>query len=209
MKCKSLVVALLTTLAISVAAAAGIPEPDVILHGHICIGGDPASAQDDVTVIAKATVDSQIREVGRYKMGDNPAASDCHGEDDCFVLRIRLESVPAGETASGNALVLDQANPSTVQVYLVQGQGPEQQVMELQIAQAGVIRRLDLRDAPPTADFNGDGRKDLADFSILRASFQGPSVLSVASCNPADLNGDGHVDLRDFAILQAAFTGSD
>ncbi len=209
MKYKSLTVAFLTAFACSVAVAAGIPEPDVILYGHICIGDNPASAQDDVTVIAKATVDSQVREVGRYKMGDNTAASDCHGEDDCFVLRIRLESVPVGETASENAVVLDRANPSTVQVFLVQGQEPEQQVMELTIAQAGVIRRLNLRDTPATADFNSDGRKDLADFSILRASFQGPSVLSVASCNPADLNGDGHVDLRDFAILQAAFTGSD
>ena len=134
MKHKSLAVAFLTVAVCSVAAVAGIPEPDVILHGHICIASDPASAQDDVTVIAKAAVDSKVREVGRYKMGDNPAASDCHGEDDCFVLKIRLESVPAGETTSGNAVVLDRANPSTVQIFLVQEQGPEQLITQFQIA---------------------------------------------------------------------------
>jgi len=189
-------------------AAAGIPEPDCILHGQVCIAGIPASSEDDVTIIAKATVQSQVREVGRYKMGDNDAATDCHGDVDCYVLRIRLESVPAGETPSGTAVLLNRSNPATVQVFLKQGDGPEVQVTELRVGDSGIIRRLDLRDAPATSDFNGDGHKDLADYKVFRASLLGPDVALSGACNPTDLNGDGHVDLRDSALLQSAFTGS-
>ena len=77
---------------------------------------------------------------------------------------------------------------------------------QIQIRGAGTIRRLDLRDASATADFDGDGDKDLADYVVFRASFRGPGVMSPMSCNATDLNGDGYVDLRDFGILQAAFT---
>jgi len=189
-------------------AAAGIPEPDYILHGQVCIGGAPASAGDDVTVIAKAIVQSQLREVGRYKMGDSDAATDCNGDADCYILRIRLESVPVGESPSGTAAILNRATPSSAYVFLMQGTGPEQFVAEIRIADSAVIRRLDLRDAAATADLNGDGRKDLLDHKVLVASLQGPGVSAPGTCNAADLNGDGHVDLRDFALFQAAFTGS-
>jgi hypothetical protein len=207
MKSTRFCVAVMAVVACPVAAMAGIPEPDVILYGHVCIGGHPASDQDDVTVIAKADVDSVVREVGRYKMGDLAAASDCHGQDDCYVLRTRLESVPAGESPSGTAAVLDRANPSTVQVFLVQGEGAEQLVTAFPVAQAGVIRRLDLRDTPATADLNGDGHTDLTDYQSMRPFLLGPGIVPVTSCNPADLNSDGYVDLRDFGIFQATFDG--
>ena len=208
MRDRCLFVACLMTGVWSVAAPAGIPEPDVILYGQVCIGGNPASAEDDVTIIARAMIESQVREVGRYRMGDIPAATDCHGEADCYVLRIRLESVPAGETASGTAVILDRAHPAPVQVYLRQGADPEEQVTEVEIADAGVIRRLDLRYPAGTADLNGDGHGDLTDYQMFHAAFQGPSVPCPTVCNPADLNGDGYVDLRDFAVLQATFTAS-
>ena len=192
----------------SAVASAGIPEPDNILYGQVCIGGSPASADDDVTIIAKATVADQVCEVGRYKMGNNDSATDCNGDADCYVLRVRLESVPSGESASGRAVVLDRAAPATVQVYLRQGEEPAQLVKELQIPDLGVIQRLDLYDAAATADLNGDGHGDLQDYQIFGASFQGPNVAVSGVCNPADLNGDGYVDLRDFAVLQASFTGS-
>jgi hypothetical protein len=196
-----------TTLS-SATAPGGIPEPDNILYGHVCIGGIPATSEDDVTVIAKATVDAEVREVGRYRMGDYPPANDCHGQDDCYILKIRLESVPAGETASGQAVVLDRGNPTPVQIYLLQGDDPEVQIAEVEVADSGIIRRLDLRDTPASADLNNDTYVDLTDYDLFHAAFQGPSVESPTSCNGADLNGDGHVDLRDFALLQAAFTGS-
>lgn len=207
MKNELILVAIMMGAACPAAVSVGIPEPDVILYGHVCVSGSPASAEDDVTLIAKATVGGQIREVGRYKMGDNPAATDCNGSDDCYVLKIRLETVPNGEAPSRHAVVLDRANPTTVQIFLRQGQGPEQPATDVQIATAGTIQRLDLYDAVATADFNNDGRKDLADYLIFRASFLGPAVASASRCDPVDLNGDGYVDLRDLRILQAAFTG--
>ena len=75
MKNELLLVAIVMGAACPAAVSVGIPEPDVILYGHVCVNGSPASAEDDVTLIAKATVGGQVREVGRYKMGDNPAAS--------------------------------------------------------------------------------------------------------------------------------------
>ena len=208
MKTRQLYATLLATVGLTAAASAGIPEPDYILHGQVCIGGVPASATDDVTVMAKATVESELREVGRYKMGDSDAATDCNGDTDCYILRIRLESVPPGESPSGDAVVLDRSNPSPVQVYLKLGAGAEQLIHQLQVADSGVIQRLDLRDVPTSADLNGDGDTDLLDYQIFRPSFQGPNVAVPGACTAVDLTGDGHVDLRDFAMFQAAFTGT-
>ena len=50
------------------------------------------------------------------------------------------------------------------------------------------------------ADLNGDGKVNLADFSILLYYWGTSSPL-------ADLNGDGKVDLRDFSILLYNWTG--
>ena len=50
------------------------------------------------------------------------------------------------------------------------------------------------------ADLNGDGRVNLADFSIL--------LYYWGTSNPtADLNGDGVVDLSDLSILLYYWTG--
>lgn len=51
---------------------------------------------------------------------------------------------------------------------------------------------------PPTADLSGDGRVNIADFSILSYWYKRP--LTTAGTK-ADLNHDGKVDLRDFSIL--------
>ena len=83
-----------------------------------------------------------------------------------------------------------------------------------------------------TADFNGDGRVDLADFGILRSRHgeslsPRPALPGDADANDtvdaddllifqntfghrgpdlaADFNGDGAADLEDFAILRSAF----
>jgi len=207
MKTQFLLFALPIAGACSAAVLAGIPEPDYILHGQMCIAGTPASANDDVTIIAKAIVTSQLREVGRYKMGDNESASDCNGDTDCYVLRVRLETVPSGETPSGTAVVLDRANPALVLVYLIQGDAPQQLITTFRVADSGTIQRLDLRDVPATADLNGDGRKDLSDYQMFRTALQGPDLAPPGACNSADLNGDGHVDMRDFSLMQASFTG--
>jgi hypothetical protein len=49
-------------------------------------------------------------------------------------------------------------------------------------------------------DLDGDGHRDLADFSIFAAAY--PSAAGDATFDPrADLDGDGFVDLSDFTIL--------
>ncbi len=189
-------------------AQAGIPEPDNIIYGQMCIAGVPAAATDDVTIVAKTTVATQVVEVGRYKMGDSDAATDCNGDADCYILRIRLESVPAGETASSEAVILNRANPATVQLFLIQGEGAEQQIAELEITDSAVIRRLDLRDVPATVDLNGDGQENLSDYQVFAISIRGPIDPAPGTCNTADLNGDGFVDLLDFGLFQAMYSVS-
>ena len=190
----------------AVAAQAGIPEPDAILFGQVCVNGNAATDQDDVTVIAKATVDKQVVEVGRYKMGDVDAASDCNGDADCYVLRIRLESVPKGTTPSGKAVVLVSDGASSVELFVEEGTGPETSAVLLPITDRGTIQRLDLRNTPASADLNTDGQESLADHQAFLPSFQGPAVQSAQPCNPADLNGDGYVDLRDVAVMHTRLT---
>ena len=50
------------------------------------------------------------------------------------------------------------------------------------------------------ADLNGDGKVNLADFSILLYYWGTSTPL-------ADLNGDGKVDLQDLSILLYYWTG--
>lgn len=185
-----------------------IPEPDLILYGQVCLPTGAATDSADVTVIARTTIDGQPRDVGRYKMGDEPSASDCHGQADCYVLRIRVETVPVGESPSGTAVVLSPSAPSTVSLYVKPGAAAEVLVATLPVADRGVIRRMDLRTDPISADVNGDGLRNLADYAMLRAAITGPAVNITAVCDRADINRDGHVDLADVSYFQNAFLGS-
>ena len=54
-------------------------------------------------------------------------------------------------------------------------------------------------------DANGDGRVDLLDFALLRASFG----QNVPPFEQGDFNGDGVVDINDFAILRINFNRRD
>ena len=185
-----------------------IPEPDLILYGQVCLSSGPATDQDDVTVTARTVVSGQTIDVGKYHMGDEASASDCQGASDCYVLRIRLETVPTGSTPSATAVVLNPTAPNTVTIYMKQGAGAEVLVSTLSVGDRGVIRRLDLRGSPLSTDIDNNGQTNLVDHSLLVAAWTGPSATSAVSCNRADINRDGHVDLRDYALLQAAFLGS-
>ncbi len=185
-----------------------IPEPDVILYGQVCLATGPATDQSDVSVIARSLVDGQVREIGRYKMGETPSASDCQGSADCYVLRMRVETVPTGATSSGTAVVLDPATPNTVDVFVKQGAAAEELAVQVTVSDRGVIQRANLRADPLSADIDGDGQKNLVDYALLKASLAGPATMTTQICDRADINRDGRVDLRDYALLQDEFLGS-
>lgn len=179
-----------------------IPEPDFILYGQVCLATAPATDTEDVRVIARTEISGESRVVGQYRMGDLASASDCDGAADCYVLRIRLETVPSGESPSGTAVVLDPQSPAQVDIFIKEGSSPEVQAATIPVADRGVIRRQDLRGAPVTTDIDDSGQTDLADHAQLHASLRGPVTTTLAPCDNADINRDGFVDLRDFALLQ-------
>ena len=203
------VISMCLLLAASLARGATIPEPDVIMHGHVCLAAGPATDADDVSVIARTTVNSVVRDVGRYRMGQQPSASDCNGQADCFVLRVRLETVPQGQSPSGTAVVLNPATPSSVQLFIKEGALPETPVAQVLATDRGLIQRLNLSAAPITTDLNNDTHRNAADYSLLRDALTGPAAETTQPCDPTDINRDGHVDLLDFSLLQVEFTGND
>jgi len=187
------------------AALAGdtIPEPDAILHGHVCLAGGPATDADDVSVIARTTIDEQPRDVGSYTMGDQPSASDCAGQDDCYVLRMRVETVPQGAEPSGSAVVLSASSPAIVELFIRNKTAPETPAGTILVDERGMIRQLSIHGAPETSDVNGDGMKDLSDHALLEDALNGPATPTTQACDPVDINRDGYVDLKDYARLQA------
>jgi hypothetical protein len=186
------------------AALAGdtIPEPDLILHGQVCLGSGPATDTDDVSIIARTMVSGQTRDVGMYSMGEQPSAADCLGQTDCYVLRVRLETVPSGAQPSGEAALLTPADPATIQLYIQEGTSPESAAGELPVTDRGMIRRVDLHTTPISADLNADGQRNLADHAILQSALTGPGTPVTQPCDPKDINRDGRIDMADFAILQ-------
>lgn len=196
---------LLTTVT-AVVSIAGIPEPDTIIYGQACISGSSATDQDDVTIIARANVNGEIREVGRYKMGDHPGASNCDGDNDCYVLRIRMESVLAGTSPSDQSVILIPNNTSSVQLFVRQGSQTEELSGEIEITGRAMTVKLNIRNGTVSVDLNSDGQKNLLDYKLFKTFFLGPDVPSAAVCNPADINGDGFVDMRDAALIQLQLT---
>jgi hypothetical protein len=62
-----------------------------------------------------------------------------------------------------------------------------------------------------SADLDGDGDVDVADFAAFGQCYAGAEVPPASSCpvdTDADLDFDGDVDPADFAILSAQYTGS-
>lgn len=206
MKRQIILATFVLTAAASVVTIAGIPEPDTIIFGLACISGASATDQDDVTIIARANVNGEIREVGRYKMGDHPGASNCDGDNDCYVLRIRMESVLVGTTPSDQAVILIPNNTSNVQLFVKQGLQAEVPAGDIVITGRAMTVKLNIRNGTVSVDINSDGQKNLADYQLFKISFLGPNVPSSTACNPSDINGDGFVDLRDAALIQLELT---
>jgi hypothetical protein len=180
-----------------------IPEPDAILHGQVCLPGGPAADTDDVSVVARTMVSGQMVDVGTYKMGDQPSASDCLGSADCYVLRMRVETVPQGTDPSGSSVVLSPTTPATVELFVREGSAPETPAGTIQVDERGMIRQRSLYGAAETSDINGDGHENLADHALLEQALGGPATPTTQPCDPKDINRDGYIDLRDYARLQA------
>lgn len=66
-------------------------------------------------------------------------------------------------------------------------------------------------DYPLTADFDGDGDVDNADFATFSQCFGGAANPPAATCPngvDADLDDDGDVDVSDFVLFTQQFTGA-
>lgn len=173
-------------------ASAGIPEPDVVLFGSMCVDGVPRSRSNtDVVLTANVEFGGQSHVVGRYQMGDSSAAGDI------YVLRIKRESGVDGSAQSLDAARSEQQVNLRVQV----GSEPIIDAGTFILDDAGTARRLDL-DVGDARGIDGDRDADLMDFAMLQRCFTGSGSSTVAmECTSADRDGDGDIDLDDSRVL--------
>lgn len=61
---------------------------------------------------------------------------------------------------------------------------------------------------PPTADFDGDGDVDGADFGTFAHCYNGTGAPVPPGCEGVDLSADGSVDGVDYGIFSSCFNGS-
>lgn len=188
------VLAASTCVAVSFAA---IPEPDVVLYGHVSVDGIPVGADDDVTIVARVAEASQP--IGSYHMGDNQGAGDL------YVLRLRVESLADGSSQSVNKALVDQS----AQIYVQEGGGPEQLTASFVIPARGAVQIFNLPAEYAAADFEPDGDVDLSDYDHFQACISGAGTpQNDPACQDADVDNDNDVDLADFAALQRCMSGS-
>ncbi len=209
---------------------AGIPEPDAVLYGTASVNGAPVQQQHPVVLVAVLDTGQEIGRYDfadcnadgvRDACELSCATQGCSGVsgcgtardtappigqlDDCpgnlYALKVRTESTPDGVAPSGNAVVLDFANPRTVRILMQQGTNPAQFVRNLLINERGKIRQLAL------SVLNRFAFRDYAKCQ------RGPAVTTPGgSCSAelfagADYDEDGDVDLRDYAFVQNHFVG--
>jgi len=117
-------------------ATAGIPEPDAVLYGDVCVNGQRVLATSDVTILACVNCPSGFVApgIGSYKMGNSVSAGNQ------YVLRLRLESLADGSSQSANAAVVGQ----TARIFLRQGSGSPTFVRAYNITSRGVFERSDI-----------------------------------------------------------------
>ncbi len=194
------------------AAAGGIPEPDVVLYGDVCVNGQRVLATSDVTILACVNCPSGFVApgIGSYKMGSSiPAGNQ-------YVLRLRLESLADGSTQSANAALVGQ----TARIFLRQGAGTPAFVRNYNITNRGVFERSDitigtacvlpdlLSAVPPNNAIDGrqpsnpDGSQP-AGWDSIDITFSGAAnVLSAADFSVSAIGGSAP------AVLSAVANGS-
>ena len=191
----AVVIALTLVLVTTQWTPAGIPQPDAVLYGQVVIDGQPVTAKDDVTVIAR--VAGVEKPVGVYKMGASSPAGDN------YVLRIRLESLADGSPQRDNAALVGQ----TASIFLKQVDGPEEFIRSFTIQRIGAITNLNLDNTVVPGDCASNKPDiNLDDYIAFQACFTGNGAPAPSNCACADLDGDGDVDLLDWGRFQILFT---
>ncbi len=70
------------------------------------------------------------------------------------------------------------------------------------------ILSVPFADRVPSADFDGDNVRTLADHAVLQECMFGPKGTVDVDCREGDLDQSGTVDLADFARFQLGFSGA-
>lgn len=211
---KWVTVAALSVGVASVASMAGIPEPDVVLYGRVFINKIVQQAADNVTVVARVDrpplgnfPDEEDVPVGLHHLGDVAAAAGRCAGADCYVLRIKLESLADGQPQSADAAIAG----DTVRLCVSKGGNPEtcDPADSYTIGSCGAIVLQDIGVAPIKGDWNADALVSLSDHPNFAACMEGPKQPATAQCQAVfDFDGDSHVDLDDFAAFERVFAGS-
>ena len=129
---------------------ADIPVPDAMVWGQVQVGELPATATDDVTVIARvARLDVPI---ATYRMGDIPTAGDR------YVLRVPYAVQDDGHTPSAK---MGRAG-ELAEIHIKVGSGPEQYVTDVVLPPSGDVKQLNLRETADTVQAN----RELGDVGV-------------------------------------------
>lgn len=208
---KFLSVAALAIGVTAVASMAGIPEPDVVLYGRVFVNKMVQQTADNITVVARVDrpplgnfPGEEDIPVGLHHLGDvTAAAGQCAGAD-CYVLRIKLESLADGQPQSADAAIVG----DTVRLCVSKGGNPE--VCDLAdsytIDDRGTVLPQDVGIAPMKGDWNDDTLVNLTDHPNFATCMQGPTQSATAQCQAVfDFDNDSHVDLDDFASFEKVF----
>lgn len=215
----------------AVVVAAGIPEPDAVLYGPALVNGVAVQQRSSVVLVSRLASGQEIGRFDfgdcnadgvRDACELSCTAPGCSGVtgcgtardttpadgllDDCaghlYVLKTRIESTPDGLAPSGNAAVLNPANPSAVDIFMAVSGGTQKFVRSLRINQRGKIRNIALSILNHFA---------LRDFQRCQGGPAAPppgGACGVEFFIAADYDEDGDADLHDFAFIQNHFVAN-
>jgi len=215
----------------TIGASAAIPEPDAVLYGPALVDGVAVQQRSAVILVTRLSSGQEIgrfdfgdcnadgvrdacelscQNAGCSGVSGCGTARDTDPADglldDCagnlYVLKARTESTPDGLAPSGNAAVLNPANPTSVDIFMAVAGGAEKFVRNLRVDERGKIRNLALSILDRFA------------FRDFQRCQSGPGDTSPGTgCadqffDAADYDEDGDADLSDFALIQNRFVGN-
>ena len=209
---------------------AAIPEPDAVLYGPALVNGVAVQQRSAVVLFTRLPGGAEIGRFDfgdcnadgvRDDCELSCAAPGCSGVtgcgtardtspadgllDDCpghlYVLKARIEATPDGLAPSGDAAVLNPANPSMVDIFMTIAGGPERFVRQLRVDERGKIRNIAL------SILNFFAYRDFQRCQAGPGSGSPGGFCSSDFFAAADYDEDGDADLRDYAFIQNNFAG--